>query len=316
MDFRPKTKELYVLGYNGKSNFAQLYTLNTMTGVATSVTPTPFTLALGSNLTGFDFNPMADRIRIVGSNNNNYRLNPITGGLAFTDTSLAYASTDFNFGKNPFVSSIGYTNSFDGTTATQLIGYDDSLNVFVLQSPPNRGTLTTTAATRLKVNLASPSNDLDIFYEKSSSSNITFLSANTGTSTNDSLYIVNFMSGAVVSKGLIGLGIAVKDIAAAIDSAFITSVTNIEGTNLFYGVNLYPNPLTEEVTLDFNLTTASEVELNVLNVMGDIIETKKSTRFSSGNNSIKISTERLTKGIYLFELKINGSVKSMIKGYK
>jgi hypothetical protein len=39
----------------------------------------------------FDFNPTVDRIRLVGADGTNLRLNPITGGVAATDTPYGYA---------------------------------------------------------------------------------------------------------------------------------------------------------------------------------------------------------------------------------
>src|SRR5688572_9700473 len=85
IDFRPASGVLYGLGSTNR-----LYTIDAG-GAATQVGG-PY--ALNSGSFGFDFNPTVDRIRVVNSANDNVRLNPITGALAATDTSLAYGALD------------------------------------------------------------------------------------------------------------------------------------------------------------------------------------------------------------------------------
>ncbi|RYY08635.1 MAG: DUF4394 domain-containing protein, partial [Cytophagaceae bacterium] len=102
IDYRPNNGLLYGLGYNAATGATQLYTIvpgaSNTPSVATAVNATPIVLNLGNTTSGrssmrigFDFNPAADRIRVVSTNGSNYRLNPNTGGLAATDGNLAYA---------------------------------------------------------------------------------------------------------------------------------------------------------------------------------------------------------------------------------
>lgn len=219
LDFRPATGELYTLGYNATNGEARLYTINLNSGAATAIGAGPVTLASGLGKIGFDFNPTVDRIRVTSSSNANYRLHPVTGALAFTDASLAFAVGDANAGANPSVGASAYTNSFNGATATTLFNYDDSLNVFTTQAPPNNGTLNTLGASGLTVNLADPTSDLDIFYDGPAQQNRAYFSTNVNTNANDNLYTVNLGTGATTLVGSIGLGIAVTDLAAFIRSS-------------------------------------------------------------------------------------------------
>ncbi len=216
LDFRPATGELYTLGYNSATGEARLYTINPATGVATAIGAAPITLALGTGKIGFDFNPTVDRIRVTGSNNANYRLHPVTGAIAATDTNLAFAAGDANAGVNPSIGAVAYTNSFAGTTTTALYNYDDSLNVFTTQAPPNNGTLNTIGASGLTQNLTDQTSDLDVFYDPATAQNRAYLVANVGTSINDGLYTVNLTTGVATLIGKIGNGTAVTDIAAFI----------------------------------------------------------------------------------------------------
>jgi hypothetical protein len=66
----------------------RMYSLNAAgnaTLIGTGFTPGLSTLALG-----MDFNPTVDRIRVVHSNGDNRRLNPLTGGAVQADTALTY----------------------------------------------------------------------------------------------------------------------------------------------------------------------------------------------------------------------------------
>ncbi|MBD0334458.1 MAG: DUF4394 domain-containing protein [Cyanobacteria bacterium Co-bin13] len=98
---------------------------------------TPF---LGDSISGFDFNPVPDRLRVVGSNNQNFRINVDTGEV-IVDGTLAFGSNDANAGVDPNVTAAAYTNSFAGTATTQLFNIDSALNGLLLQNPPNNGTL-------------------------------------------------------------------------------------------------------------------------------------------------------------------------------
>lgn len=218
LDFRPATGQLYALGYNQTNGETQIYTLQLTTGVATAVSATPILLKPNLGKISMDFNPTVDRIRVTGSNNANYRLNPITGVLAATDLDLAFAVTDVNTGKNPSVGAGAYTNSFSGTTTTTLYNYDDSLNVLTTQIPPNNGTLNTVGTSGIAVNLADPNTDLDIYYSVYGNPNNAFLVANVGTSLSSNLYRVNLTTGAASLVGAIGSGIAVSNIAIALEA--------------------------------------------------------------------------------------------------
>lgn len=213
LDFRPATGELFGLGYNSATGESRLYTIKTNTAVATPVGTANFMLAPNLGKIGMDFNPMVDRIRVTASNNQNYRLHPITGGIAATDLMLNFAAGDVNFGKNPSVGASAYLNSFAGTASTTLFNYDDSLNVLVSQTPPNDGKLNTIGSSGISVNLTDPTSDLDIFYDKNSSTNRAFLMANTGTSGFDNLYSLNTSTGLATNIGRIGYGSALVDLA-------------------------------------------------------------------------------------------------------
>jgi hypothetical protein len=139
IDFRPLDHLLYGVGTDER-----LYTINLTTAAATSVSQTPFPVALDGEHFSLDFNPTVDRIR-VGSveSEQNLRINPVDGTVAAEDTHFAYAIGDVNESVNPAIGGLAYTNSVAGATTTVLYGIDSNTNSLVMLPSPNAGLLTT-----------------------------------------------------------------------------------------------------------------------------------------------------------------------------
>lgn len=97
IDQRPASLELYgsaVTTGSAANSVIHTYTIDPATGVATLVGTTAAALAGAADISsGYDFNPVADRIRYVNTNNENARLNPTNGALAGNDTDLTPAAT-------------------------------------------------------------------------------------------------------------------------------------------------------------------------------------------------------------------------------
>jgi len=238
-DVRPLTGELYILGYNTVSNAAQLYTLNTTTGVATAVSSTPISLALGAtNAISFDFNPTVDRIRVVGSNGKNYRINPIDGTITSTDADLNFNISDVNHLATPSIGAIAYSNNYVGAGATTLYSYDMALNILATIDPPNSGVLNTIGNTGIMINTITHSIDMDIYVDPVTLNSTAYLAANTGTNLNDNLYSIDLSTGSTTSLGVIGGGLDVKNIAVTINRT-IPAVTG----KMIFGVQNKTNTL-------------------------------------------------------------------------
>ncbi|WP_375427114.1 DUF4394 domain-containing protein [uncultured Sphingomonas sp.] len=125
IDFRPLNGVLYALGGD-----RVIYTINTANGAATALGGP---LAIEGTLFGFDFNPVADAIRIVSNTNQNYRASPNTGALLGTDTNVFYSGSmqDPDITANAYVS--GSTTQFAIDTAADTL----------VNQANNLGTLTT-----------------------------------------------------------------------------------------------------------------------------------------------------------------------------
>src|SRR4051794_30263573 len=128
LDLRPASGGLYLLTVNTTANpdLLHLYTLDTTTAAATSVGPA-FLSPVGTQGTtqyAMDFNPVADRIRVVASDDTNFRINPDTGvPVTPNDTSLAFVAGDPTPGP-PNAVALAYDSNLAGATSTTLFGLD------------------------------------------------------------------------------------------------------------------------------------------------------------------------------------------------
>ena len=91
---------------------------------------------------GVDFNPQADRLRVVSHDGQNLRVNVMLGATA-VDGALRYKDGDSGAGKRPRITASAYTHNVADAPDTKLFEIDDERDVLVLQDPPNDGVLTT-----------------------------------------------------------------------------------------------------------------------------------------------------------------------------
>ena len=304
MDVRPVDLKLYGIGYNAATMVARIYTIEPATGVATPVSADSITNIDLSGRVGVDFNPVADRIRVVTSNNKNYRFNQLNGLLAATDSMLSYKMGDVNFGVDPDVSTSAYTNSIVAPTGTLLYTHDDSLNVLLTQDPPNDGLLNTIGATGLMLNAMDRTSDMDIYYDHATQMNIAYFAANVAGSF-DQLYTINLATGAATLLGSIGMGVAVLDIAAQL--AATPPATSVNELNkAFNGLEAYPNPLNGALNLRFSLPTDAAVQIALYDLTGKKVSTLYNQNTAAGSHALQFETSSLPSGMYLLRFESQG----------
>ncbi len=140
IDYRVQDGALYGVGDAGG-----LYTLDPATGAVLARVQISEPL-VGTSF-GVDFNPAADRLRVVSDAGQNLRI-VTTTGAATVDGTLAYLPPAVAPALG--VAGAGYTNNdLSPDTVTTLFDLDASLDQVVLQAPPNAGTLLPTG--KLKV---------------------------------------------------------------------------------------------------------------------------------------------------------------------
>lgn len=98
-----------------------------------------------------------------------------------------------------------------------------------------------------------------------------------GEDVNGELYIADITSGSIYK---------IKDAILGIDE---TALSHIK---------LYPNPVHDELTIDFGTSSSQVSEVSVHNIQGQ----RMKTSISFENNSSKISTKNLAKGMYIMQI--------------
>lgn len=161
IDRRPKTGVVYGVGKQGTTG--RLYTVDPSSGVATLVAtlvgaptataPGGGPVALSGTEFGFDFNPVADALRIVSDTGQDLRVIPsdrtppsgpaLAAGDTFTDGTLNADVTPATG-----VSAAAYTNNVAAPASTVLYDIDTRRDLLVQQAPPNAGTLVTVGPLR------------------------------------------------------------------------------------------------------------------------------------------------------------------------
>jgi Domain of unknown function (DUF4394) len=136
IDIRPADGMLYGLQRDGV-----IVTIDIASGQASAKSKLDQMLPANVALT-VDFNPVADRLRVVGADGTNLRIN-VDDGKTTVDGRLKFAETDANKGAAPFVLAGAYSNKIKGTKETALYEIDANAAVLVKQAPPNDGVLST-----------------------------------------------------------------------------------------------------------------------------------------------------------------------------
>jgi hypothetical protein len=196
-DVRPADGKLYGLTADGV-----IVTVEARTGKWEKKSELTEKLPVGV-MFAVDFNPAADRLRVVTHTGMSYRIN-VDDGKTIVDGSLKYAEADAHKGATPKVTAVAYSNSFAGTKETTLYDIDLSTGTLVKQVPPNDGTLNTIGTLGAKIDGAVA---FDILSDGKGGNSGLMLAGGT-------LYAVDLASGMTKSTGKIaGLTGVISDIA-------------------------------------------------------------------------------------------------------
>jgi len=197
IDQRPADGMLY-----GVTNAGEVVTIDTATGAATVKS------TLSEKLPSYDgaivdFNPMADRLRLMGTDGTNHRVN-VDDGAVTVDGSLAYEDADMHAGETPDIVAAAYINSFGKPEATAMYDIDATIVALIQQVSPNDGTLAAIG----KLGIDGGSNYAFDIHSTEDLTNTAYLVVD------DSLYTVDLETGAAESWGEIeGVDGTITDIA-------------------------------------------------------------------------------------------------------
>lgn len=125
-----------------------IVTIDVETGTASEVSRLETMLPEGVTAI-VDFNPAADRLRLMGSDGTSLRVNVDTGEVV-VDGSHVFAEGDAFAEATPLIVTGAYTNAIGRPASTTLFNIDARTGTLVLQDPPNDGVLNTVGALGLE----------------------------------------------------------------------------------------------------------------------------------------------------------------------
>ena len=210
IDYRVARGVLFALSAGGR-----LYTVNTATGQLSPVGSGAPVLSAGQagQAVGFDFNPAADRIRVVNDSGTNLRLHPETGALAATDPAVRYADGDVRAGVAPRLAGAAYTYNKTNDKLTTNYAIDREAGSLVMQGSaeglqptvsPNTGLLRTVGP------LGTGAVD-DVAFDIADTDNAALAAVRQNGRTR--LHLINLASGRATALGTVGDGRALWGMA-------------------------------------------------------------------------------------------------------
>ncbi|MFK7922947.1 MAG: T9SS type A sorting domain-containing protein [Bacteroidia bacterium] len=88
--------------------------------------------------------------------------------------------------------------------------------------------------------------------------------------------------------------------------AFGATLTGLEAPALLNAFVAYPNPVSSQLKVEFDLIKLAEVELKVFNSMGSLVRLEDAGLQAPGNHQLSTDMNGLAAGMYLVQLSVDG----------
>jgi len=75
-------------------------------------------------------------------------------------------------------------------------------------------------------------------------------------------------------------------------------------------VKCYPNPFSNQTTIEFNLDESEFVILSIFNITGKLVENIVSEKLQKGDHKFQWNAEGLKEGLYLILLETNTKIST------
>ncbi len=118
-----------------------------------------------------------------------------------------------------------------------------------------------------------------------------------------------------VYKTLNNLNIAFRGTSAYGNSLYLDDVNVASSTvstndvSVVNDLKVFPNPATTNVNLQFSLENNEDMNINVMNALGQVVEVVSAGNLASGEHNLSVNTEDFTAGIYFVNFS-NGATST------
>lgn len=83
-----------------------------------------------------------------------------------------------------------------------------------------------------------------------------------------------------------------------IDDIQLINTTSVADVISEESISIYPNPASTEVKVSFMVSKATDVQIQVIDMMGRVLQTIDGGQLTTGNHTLTINTQNLASGIY------------------
>jgi len=224
IDFRRGPGSLYALGRTGSES--RLLTIDTGSGKVAQVGSSQLLTPLIGSEFGFDFNPAADRFRVVSDTGQNLRVHPDTGAIVDTDPSspglefddpLVYEKKDRHAARRPWIAAAAHApDRKNGKLATHY-AIDAMAGTLVVQgSPAGAKPAVSPDAGRLRtVGPLGIGSAERIGFDVADQTGAAFIAVTRPGSARSTFHLLDLSTGRTTFLGTIGGGEPVRGISAA-----------------------------------------------------------------------------------------------------
>ncbi|MEN8928210.1 MAG: T9SS type A sorting domain-containing protein, partial [Flavobacteriales bacterium] len=93
-----------------------------------------------------------------------------------------------------------------------------------------------------------------------------------------------------------------------VDDININNIVGLDELDALTGVSIFPNPMTNQATIELDLKKDAEVNVSVINAVGALVHQVASKQsVSQGNTQFKFSKNNLSSGVYFVNIEVNGT---------
>jgi hypothetical protein len=90
--------------------------------------------------------------------------------------------------------------------------------------------------------------------------------------------------------------------------AYKLTLTGIEENAFVSDVNVYPNPMTNNATVNFNLVAENAVSIAVVNSLGQIVANENLGNMAAGQQTYSLDASKLDNGFYFLNITVGNNV--------
>jgi len=94
-------------------------------------------------------------------------------------------------------------------------------------------------------------------------------------------------------------------------AADVNTVVNVEGLQAETSFAVYPNPVSDVAFLELNMGQAANVNMTVLNLLGQTVMTENLGNVAAGQRRVELNFTNLQSGVYLVSLDMGASTQTL-----